>query len=128
LSPAATAGGRLAWWVRPVNTLMAPAVWRGRRRPGPSFGALAERAARRAGLPGPAEADAEFVADLRVPHESFLAVRDLSFIGLAGIRAELLRHLGNRLRVRAYLQIAAAPVPRPVFVLGLPRTGTTLHW
>jgi hypothetical protein len=51
-------------------------------------------------------------------------------MGLAGIRAELARHLRNRLRVReqlrAHPQITSAPVPRPVFVVGLPRTGTTL--
>lgn len=93
-------GGRLAWWVRPVNTLMAPAARRGRRRPGPSFSALEARAARRTGVPE--RADPEFRADLRVLHESFLAVQDLSFIGLAGVRAELLRHLSNRLRVRRH--------------------------
>jgi hypothetical protein len=122
------ADGRLAWWLGPVNTLLAPAARRGQRRPEASFGALEARAARRTGLPG--RADAEFLADLRVLHDSFLAVRELSFTGLAGVRAELLRHLGNRLRVRAYLdaypQVASVPVPRPVFVVGLPRTGTTL--
>ena len=78
----------------------------------------------------PERADPEFRADLRVLHESFLAVQDLSFIGLAGVRAELLRHLSNRLRVREYLracpQIASVPVARPVFAAGLPRTCTTL--
>lgn len=118
----------MAWWVGPVNGLMAPATQRVRRRPESSFGALQARAATRTGLPEPA--DPQFVADLQVLHDSFLAVPELSFIGLAGIRAELARQLSNFLRVREYLrahpQIAAAPVPRPVFVTGLPRTGTTV--
>jgi len=122
------AGGRVAWWVRPVNGLMAPAARRGRRRPGSSFGALQARADARTGLPG--QADPQFLADLQVLHASFLAVPELSFMGLAGIRAELVRHLSNRLLVSEYLranpQITAAPVPQPVFVVGLPRTGTTL--
>ena len=129
-------GEVLAWWVGPVNGLLAPATRRGCRSPGPSFAALEERAARRArvaeraGPPDPAEA--EFVDDLRVLHDSFLAARDLSFIGLFGARLEVFRHLRNWLRVRASLrthaEIAAAPVRQPVFVTGLPRTGTTaLH-
>ncbi|HEY7264667.1 MAG TPA: sulfotransferase [Trebonia sp.] len=124
------ASGRVAWWVAPVNGLMTPVAWRERRRPESSFLALQARAARRTGLPEPA--DPGFVADLRVLYSSFLAVPELSFIGLTGIRAELARHLSNRLRVRellrAHPEITSAPVSRPVFVVGLPRTGTTwLH-
>jgi Sulfotransferase family len=124
------ASERVAWWVAPVNGLMIPAAWRQQRRPESSFMALQVRAARRTALPEPA--DPGFVADLRVLYTSFLAVPELSFIGLTGIRAELARHLSNRLRVRELLrshpEIASAPVPRPVFVVGLPRTGTTwLH-
>jgi hypothetical protein len=124
------ASGRVAWWVAPVNGLMTPAASRQRRRPESSFLALQVRAARRTGLAEPA--DPAFVADLRVLYTSFLAVPELSFIGLTGVRAELARHLSNRLRVRellrAHPEITSAPVPRPVFVVGLPRTGTTwLH-
>jgi hypothetical protein len=128
--PAGTAAppaGRPAWWMGAVNGLMAP-VTRSGLRPGWSFCALEARASRRAGTPG--LADPEFLADLRVLHEAFLGVRELSFTGLAGLRAELLRHMVNRIRVRRYLavnpQAAAAPVRQPVFVVGLPRTGTTL--
>jgi hypothetical protein len=107
---------------------MTPAARRGRRRPESSFGALQARAARRTGLSEPA--DPQFLADMRVLHDSFLAVPELSFMGLAGIRAELARHLSNRLRVRellrAHPQITSAAVSRPVFVVGLPRTGTTM--
>jgi hypothetical protein len=120
--------GPVAWWVGPVNGLMTPAARRGRRRPESSFRALQAWAARRTGLPEPA--DPQFLADLRVLHAAFLAVPELSFMGLAGIRAELARHLSNRLRVRELLranpQITSTALPRPVFVVGLPRTGTTM--
>ncbi len=75
-------------------------------------------------------ADPRFLADLRVLHDSFMSVPELSFMGLASVRVELRRHLGNWLSMREYLraypQIASVPVERPVFVVGLPRTGTTL--
>src|SRR5260370_188569 len=100
----------------------------GQGRTESSFRALEAGGARRTGLPEPT--DPQFLADLRVLHASFLAVPELSFMGLAGILAELGRHLRNRLRVRELLranpQITSAPVPRPVFVVGLPRTGTTV--
>jgi hypothetical protein len=86
------------------------------------------RAARRTGVPE--QPDPQFLADLQVLHQSFQAVPELSFMGWYGVRAEVLRHLENRLRLRQCLtacpEIAAQPVPRPVFVVGLPRTGTTL--
>jgi Sulfotransferase family len=119
---------RLAWWVRPANELMAPVARCGQRSARSSFGELRARAARRTGVPE--RPDPQFLADLQVLHQSFLAVPDLSAMGWYGVRAELLRHLENRLRLRACLaacpQIAAQPVPKPVFVVGLPRTGTTL--
>jgi hypothetical protein len=119
---------RLAWWVSPANELMAPAARWSQRSTRSSFGELRARAARRAGVPE--QPDPQFLADLQVLHQSFQAVPELSFLGWYGVRAELLRHLENRLRLRQCLaacpQIAAQPVPRPVFVVGLPRTGTTL--
>lgn len=117
----------VAGWAPTVNRLLNPAVRRARHRSEASFGALQTRAAR-SGVAEPAEP--QFLADLRVLHDSFLEVPELSFTGLAGVRGELLRHLGNWLAVRdllrAYPQIESAPVERPVFVVGLPRTGTTL--
>jgi hypothetical protein len=45
-------------------------------------------------------------------------------------RRDLLRLLENRLRMesvhRAHPEITAAPVPTPLFIVGLPRTGTTI--
>lgn len=122
------AGERVARWVPAVNAMLDPAARRARRRSAGSFDALRERAAKRSGVAQPA--DPGFLADLRVLHDSFLAVPELSFMGLVSVRTELVRHMRNWLRVREYLRVhpeaARTPVLRPVFVVGLPRTGTTL--
>lgn len=119
---------RVAWWVPAVNGLMDPATRRTRHGPEASFRALQRRAAARSGVAEPA--DTRFLADLRVLYDSFLSAPELSFMGLASVRVELLRHLSNWLAVReclrAYPQISSVPVREPVFVVGLPRTGTTL--
>jgi len=57
---------------------------------------------------------------------------ELSEQGKALTEAEILRHLRNRLEIRSYLsdypEILDSPVPAPIFVMGLPRSGTTfLH-
>jgi hypothetical protein len=50
--------------------------------------------------------------------------------GIDRVRADCLHYLSNRLRVWDYLQqnpeLLDRPIERPVFVLGVPRTGTTL--
>jgi hypothetical protein len=49
--------------------------------------------------------------------------------GVAQSEAEMLRHLRNRLEVRAWTErrpdILAEPIKRPIFLMGLPRSGTT---
>ena len=74
--------GRVAWWVGPANGLMTPAARRGQRRPESSFRALQARAARRTGLPEPA--DPQFLADLQVLHAAFLTVPELSLSAWPG--------------------------------------------
>ncbi|MBP6724883.1 MAG: sulfotransferase, partial [Halioglobus sp.] len=50
--------------------------------------------------------------------------------GWGSVRSTLVSNLANRLRVEDYLgkhpHLLRAPVDRPLFVFGLPRTGTTL--
>ncbi|MFT4025461.1 MAG: sulfotransferase [Novosphingobium sp.] len=50
--------------------------------------------------------------------------------GLARIQHDILHYLKNRLKVEDYLkqnpELLTRPVERPVFVMGVPRTGTTL--
>ena len=50
--------------------------------------------------------------------------------GIARVRADCIHYLSNRLKVWNYLkqnpELLDRPIERPVFVLGIPRTGTTL--
>jgi len=54
----------------------------------------------------------------------------LTLFGRLGMRREFLRVLVNRLQIqyllRQHPEILAVPIHRPIFIVGLPRTGTTL--
>lgn len=54
----------------------------------------------------------------------------LNDVGVAALEAQIVTHLVNRLRVNDWLvshpDLLQRPVERPLFVLGMPRTGTTL--
>src|SRR6516164_468785 len=54
----------------------------------------------------------------------------LNIRGVKSFEAELTNTLANRLRVEAYLakhpELLKRPIEEPMFVFGLPRTGTTL--
>lgn len=71
-----------------------------------------------------------FREPLRVLLEAYEADPGLTFVGRAIARGMLLERLQNRLLIRAALArqpgIARRPVERPIFVVGLPRTGTSL--
>lgn len=71
-----------------------------------------------------------FRAPLKKLAESYLADRDLSVIGRGIARGTLINCLANRQRIardlREHPEIREERVTRPLFVLGLPRTGTTL--
>ncbi len=70
-----------------------------------------------------------FQAPLQKLVDSYLADRDLSVLGRAIARGTLVHLLSNRLMIardlRTNPEIRQQPVERPLFVLGLPRTGTT---
>lgn len=55
---------------------------------------------------------------------------DLTTLGRLSCRETLLRYLENRLRLTAYRvehpEIAEQEIRRPIFIVGLPRTGTTI--
>ena len=50
--------------------------------------------------------------------------------GIERVGADCILYLGNRLRIvdyhRQYPELASRPIERPVIVMGIPRTGTTL--
>ena len=90
--------------------------------------ALLEEAATRAGLWD--WGDMEFTEPLRLFVESSRRTGALNAVGRDVLHKVVIRHLRNRLShqafVKAHPEIRVAPVRRPVFITGLPRTGTTL--
>jgi Sulfotransferase family len=93
--------------------------------------ALLEAARRRTGLDDFGEtAGWRFREPLRLLVSSLEREAHLSLFGRATARRELLRLLENRLRMedvrRRHPELARVPVRGPLFVLGLPRTGTSL--
>jgi hypothetical protein len=67
---------------------------------------------------------------LRALLEDFAGDERLTFLGRAMARSMLIQYVTNRLRIRADLQrypeILRGVIRRPLFIVGLPRTGTTL--
>lgn len=90
--------------------------------------ALLERAQRTTGLDdfGPET----FREPLRRLLDAFEGEAELSLLGRIATRMDLLRLLENRLRIvdacKRHPDIERAEVPRPIFILGLPRTGTSI--
>ena len=89
---------------------------------------LLARAARRTGLED--FGDDAFREPFRVLLESLEGEAALTLLGRAIARDDLVRLLENRLRMVAararHPEIAAGKVERPLFIVGLPRTGTTI--
>jgi hypothetical protein len=71
-----------------------------------------------------------FLEGMRVLLESVEREAELSTLGRVSCRETLLRYLENRLRLTEYRkqhpEVAEQKVERPIFIMGLPRTGTTL--
>lgn len=74
--------------------------------------------------------DEEFRPQFRLLLETYKNDADLTLIGRYLARMMFLRALINRLRIQDTLkrhpEILARPLRRPIFIIGLPRTGTTL--
>ncbi|MGB5267190.1 MAG: sulfotransferase, partial [Polyangiales bacterium] len=72
----------------------------------------------------------EFREGLEVFVESVEREGELSTLGRISCRETLLRYLTNRLRLQEYRsahpEVADEVIERPVFIVGLPRTGTTI--
>lgn len=72
----------------------------------------------------------DFLEGLEVLLDSVEREAQLSALGRLSCRETLLRYLENRLRLTEYRarhpEVGAEKIERPVFIVGLPRTGTTL--
>jgi len=88
---------------------------------------LLERACTRVGLED--FGDDSFRQPLRLILHSFEAEAELNFIGRLCVHHDLVRLLVNRLHLiedrRRFPEIAAEVIRRPIFITGLPRSGTT---
>ncbi|MEV6840375.1 sulfotransferase [Streptomyces sp. NPDC051133] len=97
--------------------------FRSRRTPDRAFDRLLAEA-------GYGEGDERFADDFRTVLRWWAGAEGLTPVGWVSARRHVARHLANRARIRRLMaehpQIAAEPVERPVFVVGLPRTATTL--
>lgn len=120
---------RLAWWaLRPVDAAehhLRRLGW-GLREIDPER--VLRRVLRSVDV-GPSLDDA-FVEALEVLVASVNANPDIKLTGRWAFRAYLAHRVANRLRIdatlRAYPEILDEPITRPIFIVGLPRTGTTL--
>ncbi|WP_460070057.1 sulfotransferase family protein [Streptomyces sp. YKOK-I1] len=103
-----------------ANQLLRPG-FASRRSPDRVFDRLAASA-------GPV--DAVFSAEFRFLLRNWARDKHLTPVGWWSAQGHVRRHLANRARVRRLIadhpQIVREPVERPVFVVGLPRTATTL--
>ncbi|MEU9388051.1 sulfotransferase, partial [Streptomyces sp. NPDC048279] len=105
-----------------ANLLLGPAS-RSRRTPDRIFERLLDAA-------GWTEGDEPFADGFRHLLRCWSGAEHLTPVGWLSARGHIGRHLANRARVRRLLAehpgIEREPVDRPVFVVGLPRTATTL--
>ncbi|KOG28761.1 sulfotransferase family protein [Streptomyces resistomycificus] len=105
-----------------ANLLLRPALG-SRRDPDRVFDRIAAKA-------GQGDGEEWFVDGFRPLLREWASDEGLSPVGWQSARAHVRRHLTNRARIRRLLAehpaIAREPVERPVFVVGLPRTATTL--
>ncbi|MFI9274123.1 sulfotransferase family protein [Kitasatospora sp. NPDC052896] len=79
---------------------------------------------------GQADGDQQFVDDFRSLLRRWAGDENLTPVGWLSAQAHVRRHLANRARIRRLIAehpaIEREPIERPVFVVGLPRTATTL--
>ncbi|GAA4935228.1 sulfotransferase family protein [Streptomyces coeruleoprunus] len=105
-----------------ANLLVRPAFG-SRRDPGRVFDSIAAAA-------GEAPGDRQFVDDFRSLLGWWANADRLTPVGWQSAQTHVRRHLTNRARVRRLVaehpEIEREPIEKPVFVVGLPRTATTV--
>ncbi|GAB3652800.1 sulfotransferase family protein [Glycomyces tarimensis] len=111
-----------------LNASLTPLA-RSRRDPGAAWDRAIRQAERTSGIDVD-ETDRQWIEDFRFLIGCVADVPDLSPIGWLTTIMDARARLVNRLRIRRLHQrhpeIGAEPIERPVFVVGLPRTATTL--
>ncbi|SDE11909.1 sulfotransferase family protein [Glycomyces harbinensis] len=111
-----------------ANAAMAPML-RSRKDPDKAWAKAVQRVEKDTGS-AVDEGDREWIEDFRFLINCVADVRDLSAIGWVTTMMDAQARLRNRLRIRTlhreHPEIGAEPIVRPIFVVGLPRTATTL--
>ena len=119
---------RLPFTVRALNAAGSAATRFGIRIGDLGMDALLGSAARETGLKD--FGDAFFREPLSVFLESLESEAALTTLGRVSARAEITRGLKNRLYMTDVLnqspEIVRGPIVKPIFILGLPRTGTSI--
>ncbi|MFC4337777.1 sulfotransferase family protein [Salininema proteolyticum] len=119
---------RVAPWVGAANTVTAFATARQMKRHDAVFDRMVAKAEAESG--GRAADHPDFIASYRLLLGHFAGVDDLSTLGWKAMVDDLQRRITNYLRVERICAenpaILEEPVESPVFVVGLPRTATTL--
>ncbi len=114
--------------IRALNGAGALAARAGVRSVDLSFDGLLRRAQKRSGLND--FGDSDFEEPLRLLLDCLKNEAQLSTLGRMVARSDLLRTLENRLGIVALLkqhpEIGDQPIERPLFVVGPPRSGTTI--
>ncbi|MEU6304216.1 sulfotransferase family protein [Streptomyces chartreusis] len=79
---------------------------------------------------GEAKGDGQFVDDFRALLGWWAKAENLTPVGWQSAQVFVRRHLANRARIRTLIaerpEIEREPIEKPVFVVGLPRTATTV--
>jgi hypothetical protein len=127
-SPTTLEISRAPGLIRTANRIAAQLARRGLRRKFPTAAQLIDAARRRTRLDdfGPGD----FFEPLSRLLESCQREARLNFIGRIALRSDLTRMLSNRLLLeqdrKSYAAIRNQQIREPVFIIGLPRSGTTL--
>ncbi|MFJ8538530.1 sulfotransferase family protein [Streptomyces sp. NPDC093591] len=108
-----------------ADLLMRPAFG-SRRAPDRVFDRLLDEVS----VAGEAREDRQFADDFRSLLGWWATAENLTPVGWQAAQAHVRRHLGNRARIRRLIAehpgIEREPIEKPVFVVGLPRTATTV--
>ncbi|WP_100445372.1 sulfotransferase family protein [Glycomyces xiaoerkulensis] len=119
---------RVAPWLKAINVVLAPTIANRRHKVDRIIDRAVRDAERR--TDGTASGDEEFIDQMRFVLASFAEVEGLTPAGWKGTVDDIAGRLENRFRIRRlharHPEIADEQVERPIVVVGMPRTGTTL--
>ncbi|MCH7229824.1 sulfotransferase [Glycomyces sp. L485] len=119
---------RVAPWLKAVNVVLTPTIVNRRNK----VDKVIDRAVHEAEVKtdGTASGDEQFIEDMRFLLRCFADVDGLTPAGWVGTAGDIASRMENRFRIRKlhaqHPEIADEPIERPVVIVGMPRTGTTL--